>query len=87
MGLKATPEIRRFVQERDEAFRRFVMQDDFDAIKRYCARWCVPFAKDERIMKGAVYKAVQECTDLSDEVKALAREKCHALGLRCGNEG
>lgn len=32
-------------------------------------------------MKAGIYKAVQECTDISDGIKAIAAKKCIELGF------
>ena len=33
-------------------------------------------------MAAGIYKAAQECTDIPESVKKLAREKCMNLGFR-----
>ena len=42
----------------------------------------MPIPKDERVLKAGIYKGAQECTDIPDEVKAIAREKCIAIGFK-----
>jgi hypothetical protein len=37
--------------------------------------------KDEKVMKAGVYKACQYCTDISEEVKGIAMQKCLKLGF------
>lgn len=71
----------RLVEDRDSAFTHAVMTDDFKPVLSYCKRYGVPTPKDKRVMQAGVYKAVQECISIPEEVKAAAREKCLALGF------
>lgn len=71
-----------FLKDRKKAFTDAVMKDDWTRFKRYCKKYGVPIPKDERIMKAGCYKAVQKCTDLSDEVKFKAAAKCVEMGFR-----
>lgn len=75
-------DIRRFLKDRKKAFTNAVMVDDWDGLRKYCKKYGMPIPKDERVMKAGVYKAVQECTDLSDEVKFKAAAKCVEMGFR-----
>ena len=71
----------KFVKDRHDAFVSAVMNDDWDKIKKYSAKYKVPMPKDEKVMKAGVYKACQYCTDLSEEVKGVAMQKCLELGF------
>lgn len=75
-------DIGQFLKDRKKAFTDAVMKDDWTRFKKYCKKYGVPILKDERIMKAGCYKAVQECTDLSDEVKFKAAAKCVEMGFR-----
>ena len=68
--------------DRDDAMTVAVMDDDWDAVRRYCRKYKVPLPKDESVMKAGIYKAVQEIIDIPEEVKLLAAKKCVALGFK-----
>lgn len=70
-----------FVKERDEAFRRAVLFDDWGAVVRYMVKWDVPVPWDLRVLKAGVYKAVRECAGIGEDVKELAAEKARAMGM------
>lgn len=69
------------VKERDKALENVVLHDDLSGLRKFCARWRIPMPEKENVQRVAVYKAVQECANISEEVKQLAREKCEALGF------
>lgn len=69
-----------FVKERDEAIRRAVVLDDWDGVYRYMAKYHVPCPSNPRVLKLGIYKAARECNGIADDVKALAAEKCKAMG-------
>ena len=77
--------IREFVRDRDTAFINAVMHDDWDGVAAYLEKYKMRGAQmmryKEPVAKAAIYKAVQECTNISDDVKAIAAEKCVALGF------
>ena len=70
-----------FLEDRRKAFTDAVMKDDWKAVKRYCRKYQIPIPSNKKVMKAGIYKAAQECTDLSEEVKAVARRKCIDLGF------
>lgn len=72
----------RFREDRDKAFTAFVMNDDWDAIKRYCTNYGVAMPDNPDVMAAGIYKAVQEVTDMPDEVKVKAAMKCMKLGFK-----
>lgn len=74
-------DIKKFVRERDEAFTDFVLYDRDDKLKAYCKRYGSPMPKDKRVMAGGVYKAVQYCTSIPEDVKNIAMQKCLELGM------
>lgn len=71
-----------FRQDRDGAMIAAVMHDDWNEVRKYCKKYGVALPNDERIMKAGIYKAVQEIIDIPQEVKAVARQKCIALGFK-----
>ncbi len=70
-----------FSKERDEAFIKAVMEDNFEAVRKYSKKYGVPFPKNRNVMKAGVYKAVQYCTEIPEEVKNIAMAKCLELGF------
>lgn len=75
-------DMKQFRIDRDDAFTAAVMQDDWNAVKRYCKKYKVPIPSDERVMKAGIYKAVQCIVHMPQKVKDTAREKCIALGFK-----
>lgn len=71
----------KFLRERRRAFTKAIIEDDWSYVKAYCEKYNVKIPKDERVMKAGIYKAVQECIDISEEVKNTAIEKCLKLGF------
>lgn len=71
-----------YAKDRDEAFEAFVRTDDFSHIQRLWSKYNIKPDIPIEVAKAAVYKAVQECTNIGDDIKALAREKCIALGFK-----
>lgn len=70
-----------FVKERDEAFTDFVKTGNEDKLRKYCRKYGVSLPRNKKVLAGGVYKAVQGCTSIPEDVKALAAEKCIALGM------
>ena len=65
-----------FAKERDKAFVYAVVNDDWKGVRKYCKKYGTPIPQDEKVMKAGVYKAVQYCTKIPDDVKTLAMQKC-----------
>ena len=64
-----------FAKERDKAFIDAVTKDDWNGVKKYAKKYGV------RLPKAGVYKAVQLCSDIPEDVKVLAAQKCMDLGF------
>ncbi len=73
--------MKKFLKDRKKAFTKAVMEDDWDGVMIYCKRYGIQVPEDRTIMKAGIYKAVQECTDISDGIKAIAAKKCIELGF------
>lgn len=73
--------INRFVHERDRAFTEFVKTGDLKAVRKYCRKYGVKIPVNERVFKAGIYKAVQECRGIPQDVKDLAAVKCVELGF------
>ena len=74
-------EIAEFVKSRDEAFVSFVKTDDLTKFYAHCKKYGQELPKDEMVIKAGILKAVQECTDISEEIKIKAAMKCIKLGF------
>lgn len=75
-------EISEFAKSRDEAIISFVTEDSLEKFYRHCEKYGIELPNDENVMKAGIYKAVQECTDISDDVKTTAAIKCMMLGFQ-----
>lgn len=73
--------LKQFIKDRNEALTRFVMNDDWDALRQYCRKYSVPMPGNRKAAQAGVYKAVQYCTDIPEEVKIKAMKKCLELGF------
>lgn len=70
-----------FSKERDKAFIKAVMEDDWEAVRKYSKKYGVSIPKERNVMKAGVYKAVQYCASIPEEVKSVAMMKCLKLGF------
>ena len=71
-----------FYKERNQIFSDFVVTDNLSNVYLFCEIYHIPIPADEAVLKAGVYKAVQECTDIPEDIKAMAREKYMALGFK-----
>lgn len=70
-----------FRKDRNEAFTKAVLHDDWSAVRMYCRKYRIPEAPSQRILMGAIYKAVQYCEGIPESVKTMAAVKCMELGF------
>ena len=70
-----------FAEERDKAFIKAVVEDDWSAVRKYSKKYNIPIPPKRDVMKAGIYKAVQYCTNIPDDVKVLAMQKCLKLGF------
>ena len=70
-----------FTEERGKAFTDAVVNDKWDGVKWYAKKYGVPLPKSEKVMKAGIYKAVQYCTDIPEDVKTIAMQKCLEMGF------
>ena len=73
--------IKTYVKKRDEAVRRAVLYDDWDGVRALCAKYMIPMPTDEVLFRAGIYKSASGITNLSEEVRKLAAEKCIELGF------
>lgn len=71
----------KFVKERDEAFIDFVETGSTEKVRTYCKKYGVQMPKDHRVFAAGIYKAVQQCTSIPEEIKNKAFVKCLELGF------
>lgn len=70
-----------FAKERDKAFIDFVETGSFKKVNAYCKKYGVPMPKNQRVKAAGIYKAVQECTNIPQQIKDKAWIKCLELGF------
>ena len=75
-------DMKTLVSDRDKAFTAFVMNDDWEPIRRYCKMYGVRMPANPDVMAAGIYKAVQYITNMPDEVKVKAAMKCLKLGFK-----
>lgn len=71
----------RFVEDRDRAFTAAVVEDDWNSVRAFLRKYGMVEPRNERVLKGGVYKAVQECIKIPAKVKKLAAKKCIELNM------
>ena len=69
-----------FVEERDKAFTDAVVNDNWDDVRAFMEKYRMS-ASSDTVMKAGIYKAVQYCTDIPEDVKTLAMQKCLEMGF------
>jgi hypothetical protein len=74
-------DMKRFVQDRDEAFTDFVLTGNTKKVRAYCKKYGMSIPKNNKVFAAGVYKAVQQCTNIPEEVKEKAFMKCLELGF------
>ena len=72
---------KRFVKDRNKAFIKAVMYDDWASFLKFCEEYNLLIPANVNILKAGVYKAVQQCSDISEDVKTTASIKCIDLGF------
>lgn len=68
-------------KERDEAFIDLVQTGSMRKVRKYAKKYGVPTPKNEQVAKAGVYKAIQHCTNIPQEVKDKAFCECLKLGF------
>lgn len=68
-------------KERDEAFIDYVKTGNFKKFNAYCKKYGVPMPKNQRVKAAGIYKAIQYCTNIPQDIKNKAMIKCLELGF------
>ena len=74
-------EIAEFVKSRDDAFVTFVKWDRLDKFYCHCEKYGQELPKDETVIKVGILKAVQECTNIPEDIKTKAAMKAMKMGF------
>lgn len=74
-------DMKQLVKDRDAAFTAFVLNDDWEPVRKYCFSYGVQMPDNPDVMAAGIYKAVQYVLNVPDEVKAKAAMKCLKLGF------
>ena len=69
-----------FTKERDGAFTDAVVNDNWDGVRAYMKKYGMT-ASSDTVMKVGIYKAAQYCTNIPEDVKVLAMQKCVKMGF------
>ena len=81
IGKMKMSDMKRFVRDRDEAFIDFVETGSTVKVRKYCRKYGVDMPKDKKVFAAGIYKAVQQCTNIPQEIKDKAFIKCLELGF------
>lgn len=73
--------IKEYRRKRDERFIEFVMNDNDKPIKKLAREYLIYLPKSKKAFRGGIYKRVQECANIPDDVKDVAFMKCLKLGM------
>jgi hypothetical protein len=69
------------VKDRDAAYTAAVMDDDWEAVKKFLTKYDMGIPRNEKVLKAGIYKAVQMVENIPAEVKDAAAKKCIELGF------
>ena len=70
-----------FVKERDSAFINFVETGSMEMVDAYCKKYGISMPEDSKVKQAGIYKAVQACINIPEEIKNKAMVKCMELGF------
>ena len=75
--------LKKFAKSRDEAFTKFVMEDDWQAVVKHLRKYgqLGDLPNNQTVAKAGIYKAVQACANIPAEVKTVAARKCIMMGF------
>ena len=70
-----------YAKDRDKAFIALVMNDDIKPWIGVCKKYGLKRPDSDRVEKAGIYKAVQYCTNIPEDVKCVAKQKCLDMGF------
>lgn len=69
------------VKDRHKAFASVIESDDLTELRKYCKKYGVVMPANEKVAIAGALKAIQQCTDFSEEEKTKAAAKCFNMGF------
>ena len=70
-----------YAERRDAALIHFVTAGDDSKCRLICKTYNVPMPESEKAFHAGLYKSVRYCTNIPEDIKKLAWEKCLQLGF------
>ena len=70
-----------YSEERDKAFIELVKNDNIKPWSKVCKKYGITRPASWKVERAGIYKAVQYCTNIPDDVKVLAMQKCLKMGF------
>lgn len=70
-----------YPEERDKAFIEFVKNDNIKPFVKFCKKYGITRPASWKVERAGIYKAVQYCTNIPEDVKVLAMQKCLKMGF------
>ena len=67
--------------ERDKALVEFVKNDNLKPWVKVCKKYGITRPSSWKVERAAIYKMVQYCTNIPEDVKVLAMQKCLKMGF------
>lgn len=71
-----------FAKERDEAFIRFMNDEQLFHVVMFANKWGIDYPKSDRIFKIAICRAIQHCPDIEIKYRLQAIEMAQSLGYK-----
>lgn len=70
-----------YPKERDKSLIEFVKNDNIKPWVKVCQKYGLVRPSSLTIERAALYKMVQYCTNIPEDVKGLAMQKCLKMGF------
>lgn len=70
-----------YAERRNAALIHFVKTGDDSKYRAVCRTYNMPIPRSEDVFHAGMYKAVRYCTDIPEDIKKQAWDKCIALGF------
>ena len=73
--------IKQYNKDRDHAITELIKTGSLDEWFKVVEKYKLNFPKNEIVVKGALYKAAQQCLSIPSDLKQRAAEECRKLGM------
>ena len=73
--------IRQFIKDNVKAYTAFILNDDWDKVKKFYHQYRMAFCSTEEVEKLLVVKDAIWCDSMPDDVRVKAVEKGMAMGM------